>query len=135
MKYIFYLLLFTVPCAAQQTLLSPDKKIKISISLDPIISYQVFYEETQIVAHSLIDMILANEKQLSAIKGSRKITIRSNNSIIISPVPEKRINIPDIYNELRIELKTPFTITFRAYNDGIAYRIGSTIKDSITVKK
>ena len=134
MKYIVYLLFLTVPCAAQQTLLSPDKKIKISITLDPAISYQVFYEEKQIVSPSLIDMILANGTQLSAIKGSRKIATRSNNSIIISPVPEKRINIPDIYNELTMELKTSFTLTFRVYNDGVAYRISSTIKDSIIVK-
>src|SRR5215212_8100606 len=134
MKYIFYFLLFSIPCTAQQTLLSPDKKIKISISLNPEISYHVFYAGKQIIAPSLIDMILSDGTQLSKAKGIRKIITGSNNTVIVSPVPEKRINIPDIYNEIKIELKSPFTLTFRAYNDGIAYRIGSLIKDSIIVK-
>src|SRR5215213_2683314 len=103
MKYIFYFLFFSVPCTAQQTLLSPDKKIKISIALRPEISYQVFYTGKQIIAPSLIDMILSDGSQLSKTKGIHKISTRSYNSVIVSPVPEKRINISDIYNEIKIE--------------------------------
>ncbi|HUQ65049.1 MAG TPA: glycoside hydrolase family 97 N-terminal domain-containing protein, partial [Flavitalea sp.] len=134
MKYIFYFLLFSIPCNAQQTLLSPDKKIKISIAFSPEINYHVSYEGKEIIALSVIDMILGDGTHLSQIKGIRKITTRSNNTVIVSPVPEKRINIPDIFNEIKIEFKSAFTLTFRAYNDGVAYRIGSMIKDSIIVK-
>ena len=136
--FLFFLLFFNYPSKAQD-LLSPDKKIRVSISLSPKVTYEVFYEEKQIVAPSLINLILEDGRQLlkspaSKANASKNIIRRSNNSIIVSPVPEKRINIPDIYNELKIQLKTPFIITFRAYNDGVAYRISSTIKDSIIVK-
>ena len=131
--FFFFLQILCI-CASAQIIYSPDKKIKLVVSITSNVTYRVFYEDKEIVSPSLIDMILANGTQLSTTKGYRKISTRSNNSIIISPVPEKRINIPDIYNELKIDLKTPFTLIFRAYNDGVAYRISSTIKDSIIVK-
>ena len=65
---------------------------------------------------------------------SKKSASRSNNSVIISPVPEKRITIPDIYNELIIRFRMPFSVAFRVYNDGVAYRFLSYFKDSIVVR-
>jgi alpha-glucosidase len=129
---LFFLFLPHLPKA--QTLYSPDKKIKLTVNITDKIIYQVSYENKEIVAPSLIDMILDNGVHLSKTKGTRKVTTRSNNSVIVSPVPEKRKNIPDIYNELKIDLRTPFTLTFRAYNDGVAYRISSSSKDSIIVQ-
>src|SRR5687767_5350471 len=131
---VFVFLMLINYTASAQTLLSPDKKIKIPINISRNVTYQVFYQNKEIVQPSVIDMILSNGMHLSHAKGIRKVTTRGNNSLIISPVPEKRINIPDVYNEIKIELKSPFTLTFRAYNDGIAYRISSNIKDSIIVK-
>src|SRR5688572_25874625 len=82
--FLFILLFFNYASNAQE-LLSPDKKIKISISLAPKVTYEVFYEEKQIVAPSLIDLILADGRQLlksSASKANpKKIITSSNNSV------------------------------------------------------
>jgi alpha-glucosidase len=131
---LLFLLLAIDVSASAQTLYSPDKKIKLTLSITDKVTYAVSYENKEIVSPSLIDMILGNGIQLAKAAGMRKVAARSNNSVIVSPVPEKRKIIPDVYNELKIDLKTPFTITFRAYNDGVAYRIASRIKDSIVVK-
>src|SRR5690348_2176500 len=134
MKNVFLLLLFVQSAATYaQSLLSPDKKIKVTINITDSISYNVSYQDKQIVPASSIDMILGNGIQLSTNKGIRRLSKRSNNSVIYPPTPEKRKIIRDVYNELRIDFKTPFAITFRAYNDGIAYRISSSIKDSVIV--
>ena len=134
MKYLIVFFLLTNSFwASAQTLLSPDKKTKLIINITDKITYQVSYENKEIVTASQIDMILGNGTQLSKTKGVRKVAMRSNNSIITSPVPEKRKYIPDVYNELKIELRSPFTLTFRAYNDGVAYRISSSINDSIII--
>src|SRR5207249_2241529 len=53
---------------------------------------------------------------------------------IVSPVPDIRKNISNIYNELLIQFNQNFSVVFRAYNDGVAYRIISKFKDSITIK-
>lgn len=113
---------------------SPDRNTRLSVTVADKVSYEVWYKNLSVVSPSTIDMILEDGRKLSQTKGFRKTFVRSNNSVIVSPVPEKRRNIPDVYNELRIDLKSPFSITFRVYNDGVAYRIGSNIKDSIIVQ-
>lgn len=104
------------------------------VSVGARLSYEVYFDDKLIVEPSVIDMQLANGATLSTPNGYRKLTRRSINKVITSPVPEKRRLIPDIYNELKIDLRSPFAVTFRAYDDGIAYRISSNIKDSIVVQ-
>jgi alpha-glucosidase len=43
--------------------------------------------------------------------------------------------IADKYNQLELIFKEPFSIQFRLYNDGMAYRIGTKFKDSIIIEK
>lgn len=129
-----FLLSDTVFSQQLKDVLSPDRNIKLSINIGDHVSYQVQYQNTTIVSKSLIDLELTDGRKLSQTKGFRKASTRSNNTIIVSPVPEKRINIPDIYNEVIIDLRSPFSIIFRVYNDGVAYRISSNVKDSIFVK-
>jgi alpha-glucosidase len=64
----------------------------------------------------------------------RKVQRRSVNTTITSPVPEKRITIPDVYNELRIDFNRPVSLVFRAYNDGVAYRFETRFQDSLVVQ-
>jgi alpha-glucosidase len=136
MKYFTLLIFSTISIyiSAQQTLYSPDKKIKLTVSITGKLTYQVFYANKEIVSPSMIDMILGNGMKLSASK-ILKAKKNSNHSIIIPPVAEKRKTIPDVYNELHLKFRSPFAITFRAYNDGVAYRISTFLKDSLIVKE
>ncbi len=63
-----------------------------------------------------------------------KSQTRSVRDSIINPVPHKRKVIPDRYNELTLRFKENFSIIFRAYDDGIAYRFELQMKDSVVVK-
>src|SRR4029078_700408 len=56
------------------------------------------------------------------------------NETIIAQIPVSRKNIPNNYNELTINFKNNFIVIFRAYNDGVAYRIATTFKDSIIIQ-
>jgi alpha-glucosidase len=114
---------------------SPDGKIKVIIETKENLFYSVTYENKNLLLPSAINLLLENGNGISGKIDLKKTTIRSVNSVIISPVPEKRRNIPDIYNELTIRFKQPFSLIFRVYNDGVAYRFLSHIKDSITIKQ
>ena len=116
-------------------LLSPDKLIRLKVTVSTKISYEVYYKDSLIIAPSTIDFILSDGTSLSSSNGFRKINTYSNRSVIVSPVPEKRINIPDHYNEMEIIFKLPFILKFRVYNDGVAYRIATSFKDSVTVRQ
>ncbi|HKZ67170.1 MAG TPA: glycoside hydrolase family 97 protein, partial [Chitinophagaceae bacterium] len=113
---------------------SPDGKIKVTIEAKEKLYYSINYGNKPLLLPSVINMLLDNGADLSGKIVFKKTTTRHNNSVIISPVPEKRRNIPDIYNELTIRFKQPFSVVFRVYNDGITYRFVSHFKDSIIIK-
>lgn len=111
---------------------SPDKKIRICVINSDKVHYKVYYQDKILIDLSEIKLYVKNHfyKNLR-ISNSKK---RTNSSIIVSPIPEKRKEIPDIYNALIIRFKEPFSLEFRAYNDGIAYRWFTHFKDSIYIQ-
>lgn len=115
-------------------LLSPDKTIKVSIQTTNHLSYSVFVDDKKIINTSFIDMLLADGRLLSSNLKIKSTKTRSVNEMIVAQIPVSRKNIPDVYNELMINFKNNFTVIFRAYNDGIAYRIATAFKDSIIVQ-
>ncbi|MGZ8511221.1 MAG: glycoside hydrolase family 97 protein [Chitinophagaceae bacterium] len=132
---IVALLVFYFGTAAdRKEISSPDGKIKVTVEAKEKLFYTISYENKILLLPSVINMILENGVELKGKISFKKTTSRFNNSVIISPVPEKRKNIPDIYNELAIRFRQPFTVIFRVYNDGVAYRFVTHFKDSIIVK-
>ncbi len=115
-------------------LTSPDKVISVKTWFDKGLCYAVFYQDTCIVAPSFIDMQLVNNGSISTDNRIQSSALQSVSTQIISPVPEKRKIIPDVYNELTVQFRQPFTVQIRAYNDGVAYRILTRFKDFITIQ-
>ncbi len=115
-------------------ILSPDKTICVSISTEAGLTYKIYVDGKLVAGPCIINMELADGKKLANLLTVKSKKITSVNETIVSPVPDKRINIPDKYNELSILFKQPFDLCFRVYNDGAAYRITTQFKDSITVK-
>lgn len=114
--------------------LSPDGKIRVRIEADTVLRYSIIFNNKVILEPSLIGIILQNGPSLAGKVSLTKATNRTVNATIISPVPEKRRKIPDNFNEITLRFKQPFSVVFRVYNDGVAYRVVSHIKDSITVE-
>lgn len=112
---------------------SPDKRIEVNVQLSNKIEYSVKFEGKYILEPSAINLLLANKKDLTGDLQIRRSFLHVVNEVIISPVPEKRKEIPDHYTELRIDFKLPYSLLFRVYNDGVAYRWATSFKDSITV--
>src|SRR4029079_867738 len=139
MKNLFSVLFFLLACqsllaADSLAVNSPDKKIGVVVYNKNGLRYSIKYEGHLILLPSNIDMQLVSGKKFSDNLHVAKKSIRSFNGKIISPVPEKRKEIPDVYNELSLQFKEPFTLLLRVYNDGIAYRIVTRFKDSIIIK-
>ena len=114
-------------------LVSPDGLIKVHIWQNKQLYYEVMYDDKIILTPSNIDLELQNGKALSVDNKIKATDYRKNNTIIESPVPEKRKYIPNLYNQITIQFTQPFIVEFRAYNDGVAYRILTKFKDSIIV--
>jgi len=116
------------------TISSPDKNIVVTVHYQSELSYSIKYRNRVVLLPSYIDLKLTNGQDLSGDFRVLRKSFRSVNEKIISPVPEKRKEIPDVYNELSLQLKQPFTVILRVYNDGVAYRIVTRFKDSILIK-
>lgn len=112
---------------------SPDGKLKASIELKDKITYSVSHETDQVVAPSTIALILTNGEQLGVnpeLKDSKKNNV---NQTIDAPF-YKRSKITDNYNELVLNFRGDFSLIFRAYNEGIAYRFKTSKKKGFEVK-
>jgi alpha-glucosidase len=136
----FFLLLISslsslfVKAADSLNVSSPDKSIHLVIKMNQSLSYGVEIGNKRIIGPSLIDMQLEEGIKLSDNLSIQSAKLHSVSEIIEAPVPYQQKNIADVYNELIIQFKKNFSAIFRVYNDGVAYRIVSRFKDSITVK-
>lgn len=103
--------------------------------MDKTLRYEILQSNQIILEPSSIDLAVEARGSLSStINSIRKHSVREFQGEIISPVPEKRTHIPDVYNELSISFRQPYEVKFRAYDDGVAYRLITHFKDSIVVQ-
>jgi alpha-glucosidase len=114
--------------------ISPNGQISVRISNSSTLKYSVFYKDQQIINNATIDLIVDGKTNLAeAAKNIRSIHRNTVNTTISVPVSERRKNIHDNYNELNIQFKTPYSIKFRVFNNGVAYQIETAFSDSIFI--
>jgi alpha-glucosidase len=112
---------------------SPDGKISVTLTVGKEISWSASYNNTVLLSSTRTTMVLSDGKSAGENDGVKKSVNGKYSGIITPVVASKHSQITDNYNYLSVNFKSGFTITFRAYNDGIAYRWETTMKDSLTV--
>jgi alpha-glucosidase len=120
--------------AKEYKITSPDSKISLIINVGTDIKWSATREGKEIINNSKIAMILANGKILGENEKVRKAAVSQLNDIIKPVVANKKSEIIDNCNILTITFSSGFSLQFRAYNDGVAYRFETSMKDEITVK-
>jgi len=114
-------------------LLSPDKTIRVEINGTEGLKYSVFVDDKTILNESLIDLELTNGRRLSDNLKIKKKEARMVHETIVAQVPVSRKFIPDIFNEISFQFSNRFAVIFRAYNDGVSYRLNTSFSDSVIV--
>lgn len=138
-SYILLLILAIICCrtsvSAQKQFLvqSPDNELKVNISVGNTIEYSVSHNGDLMIANSPISMLLTNGMSFGVNPRIAKLSTKTLNDTITASV-YKRKEITDTYNELILKFKEGFSLVFRAYNDGIAYRFVSDLKKPFEVK-
>jgi len=133
--YAFSSLLSFNTIAQQSYLLySPDSSIRLEVAAKEKLSWHLYSGKELLIHSSNIDLQLKDQKRLSGklIISSHRYT-KANETIIV-PVPYRKKTIIDKYNQLELIFKEPFSVQFRLYNDGMAYRIGTRFKDSVIIE-
>lgn len=139
MKYILpviFLVFARIPAYSNDSLVvrSPSRSISVQVWMDSSLRYSISWKENKLLENAAIDLLLVNKPSLSTNNRIRSHSIRNIINNIVSPVPEKRKLIPDRYTELSIVFSQPYTVEFRVYDDGVAYRILTRFKDSLYIK-
>jgi len=130
------LLVFTVTYsfAKDYKVSSPDGKIFLSVNVGADIKWSATIDGKEVINSSKIAMILDNGKVLGENEKVRKVKISPLNETIKPVVANKRSEITNNCNILEISFSSGFSLQFRAYNDGVAYRFETFLKDDIIVK-
>lgn len=126
-----FLMLCTGAMAKDYTLASPNGKLKVTVNVDKTITYEVNFKGQQLLAPSQISMTVGKgvkwgvgSKLTKAITGVRNTTIKAQNY--------KKAVVKDQCNMLLFLFKG-FSLEFRAYDEGVAYRFVSGSKKALNV--
>lgn len=113
-------------------LLSPNGEIKASIALEDKIYYSVSINNEELTAKNHLALLLKDETLglNPKLSGSKTGKVKEE----IKPVvPLKYSTVSNNYNYLLLNFKDGYSVEFRAFNDGIAYRFVTAKKGEIEV--
>ena len=115
--------------------LSPDGRITLTVTVGENISYQIESGGIIIIKPSQIGMMLADGTKIPNANPSLKSeNHKLINNTINTAVYKKRV-VTDNYNLLTLTFREGFSVEFRVFDDGVAYRFLTSLKGTITVKE
>lgn len=136
-KIILCIILFisfsAVNAQKKYILTSPDGEVAVDLQIGKKTEYTVSKKGIILLERSPVSMTLTDGTVWGENASVKKIKRNTVNEYIESPV-YKRNRVKDNYNEIIFEFKGDYSIKFRAYDDGIAYRFVSTYKKPFIVK-
>ncbi|MES2456928.1 MAG: glycoside hydrolase family 97 protein [Bacteroidota bacterium] len=117
--------------SADYLLRSPNGQLKVELRINDSITYALDLKGEQLILPSAIALTLQSGTLgvLPKVKQIKRISGHSE----LKPLYGKSAKLSNDYNELSITFSDQYAVVFRAYNEGIAYRFVTAIKDSITV--
>lgn len=111
----------------QLSLTSPDGKLKATINVGEKLTYSVLFDGKEVIALSAISMTLDN----GTVWGDNAKLLKSEEKQIDVKIASpfyRADSMRDWCNELTMKFKGDYSVVFRAYNDGIAYRFVNQAK-------
>ncbi|MGA8432555.1 MAG: glycoside hydrolase family 97 protein [Candidatus Sulfotelmatobacter sp.] len=110
----------------EYSLRSPDNRVEVKIHAADHISYDVFFKGIRLLQDSRISVNI-DHKVLGP--GAKVVSTkeRTSDQILEPVVRQKFARIRENYHELRLELEGGLAVTFRAYNEGAAYRLETSL--------
>ena len=101
---------------------SPDGNIELNVKLDSGLYWSVNYKGQEIIKKSKVSMSFVNGMVYGHFPKIENHNIKSISNEIHPAIAHKDAVITDEYNELKITFQKQYGLTFRIYDDGLAYR-------------
>ena len=131
---VFCFLLSILPMMAQKSyqLYSPDGKLRSDISIGDQILFSLTHEETKVLDPSPISITLEDGEILGENPSLLKVLRADVNKVTPSPF-YKKDRVEELYHEITIVFRGNYSVVFRLYNEGLAYRFETKRKGQILV--
>ncbi|MGQ8335130.1 glycoside hydrolase family 97 protein [Sunxiuqinia sp. A32] len=107
--------------AAPLELKSPNGELKVNVDLNDKIVYSISYGQDVLLTNCSLQLNLQNESLGENPKLKNK-KFSSINETIVPTIPLKNATIENNCNVLLLNFKNDYSVEFRAYDDGVAYR-------------
>ena len=121
---------FAVP--KNYELKSPDGKLSVYVEAGEGISYTLTHGGDLLMKDSHLGMYMTDGTVFGGIQPVKKVSRRSVSSTIPAFM-YKKAEVKDEFNEITLKFKK-FSVIFRAYDDGMAYRFVSHLKEPSQVE-
>ena len=119
--------------AKEYKLLSPSGKLEVTIVAEPTLSYSVKCGGEQVLTPSQIGLKLYGGGTLGEQARVKRVKRSSVNDEIATQFYFRQ-SIKDCYNALHIEFAERFAVEFRAYDEGVAYRFTTSLKQDFVLE-
>ena len=115
------------------SLKSPDGRFEVRIQLGEDLSYSVLWSGQTVVSSSCVGMELADGTVLGKTPKLAARTTSSMHETIKAPL-YRFSEFNTAYQELDLRMKDSYGVIFRAYNEGVAYRLYTQFDSNIEIK-
>src|SRR5579885_3732213 len=105
---------------------SPDSRIELRIRSADRVHYDVLLNGRALLENCTLSMDVEHKK-LGIAPKVLDAKQRSNDQIIRPTIRQKFAQLRDAYNELHLTMDGGYAVTFRAYNEGVAYRFETSL--------
>ncbi len=126
----FFALAGNAAAQSSYSLRSPDKRIEVKIRTGASMQYDVLVNGKVLLQNSTLS-INVDRTQLGRNVKVKAAKERSVDQMLEPQVRQKFAKIRDNYNELRIDTEEPLAVVFRAYNEGVAYRLETSLAAAV----
>lgn len=125
---------FSILCTAREiTVVSPDTRLKATVAVGTEISLHVTDGKTALFTVAPIRFDLREGGPFRSAPRVATVTRGALDTVAIPVVRERFARMHERFNEVVVNLHGGYAVTVRAYDDGIAYRIGTEIDHDIVI--
>lgn len=112
---------------------SPDGKLRADIEVNGHINVNLSKEGAGLLRLWNISLETGKEGDKETTRKVRRVNRRSVNEMINPEIREKAASLKNTFNEAELRFRNNLSVTFRLYNEGLAYRFSTSSKDSLTI--
>ncbi|BDD08576.1 alpha-glucosidase [Fulvitalea axinellae] len=125
----------SVGWAKDYKLSSPDGKINITVSDNGGFRYAVDFNGRQVLKPSAFAMEMDGYSPFGTSPRVSRVKRRSVNETLKPTVARKFASLKDQYNEMTLVCGRRYSVTFRAYDEGLAYRFETRLGKNVKVNE